>query len=219
LPAAALRTLPPPRSQGFEKPSPIQEEAIPIALAGRHILARAKNGTGKTGSFCIPCLEKVDTSKRVIQALVLVPTRELALQTAAVLKELGKHIKGLEVVSITGGTSLRDDILRLSQTVHILVGTPGRIRDLASKGAADLKHASFVALDEADKLLSPEFQVSAAAADSGRGLRSWYVRLAETLFAAPLRCLRPFAIFPAAAARHPHVLSAPPSRRWWWRSC
>jgi len=145
--------------KGFEKPSPIQEEAIPLALAGRNILARAKNGTGKTGSFCIPCLEKVDTKKRFIQALVLVPTRELALQTASVLKELGKHITGLEVVSITGGTSLRDDIMRLMQPVHILVGTPGRIRDLASKNAADLSHASFIALDEADKLLSPEFQV------------------------------------------------------------
>lgn len=145
--------------QGFEKPSPIQEEAIPVALAGRNILARAKNGTGKTGSFCIPCLQKVDTSKSVIQALILVPTRELALQTAAVLKELGKHLKGLEVVSITGGSPLREDIMRLMKPVHVLVGTPGRILDLASKGAAKLRDATFVALDEADKLLSPEFVV------------------------------------------------------------
>jgi ATP-dependent RNA helicase DDX6/DHH1 len=75
------------------------------------------------------------------------------------LKELGKHLKGLEVVSITGGTSLRDDVMRLMNPVHVLVGTPGRIRDLASKGACDLRHAAFLALDEADKLLSPEFQV------------------------------------------------------------
>lgn len=149
--------------KGFEKPSPIQEEAIPIALAGRNILARAKNGTGKTAAFCIPCLEKVNTSKRAIQALILVPTRELALQTAAVLKELGKHLKGLEVVSITGGTSLRDDVMRLMNPVHVLVGTPGRIRDLASKHACDLRQAAFVALDEADKLLSPEFQVRGGA--------------------------------------------------------
>lgn len=118
--------------KGFEKPSPIQEEAIPIALAGRNILARAKNGTGKTAAFCIPCLEKISTSKRAIQALILVPTRELALQTAAVLKELGKHLKGLEVVSITGGTSLRDDIMRLMQTVHILVGA---MRGAAARAA------------------------------------------------------------------------------------
>lgn len=93
--------------KGFEKPSPIQEEAIPVALAGRNVLARAKNGTGKTGSFCIPCLDRIDTSKRHIQALILVPTRELALQTAAVLKELGKYLTGLEVVSITGGSPVR----------------------------------------------------------------------------------------------------------------
>ena len=126
-------------------------------------MARAKNGTGKTAAFCIPCLEKINTSKRAIQALILVPTRELALQTAAVLKELGKHLKGLEVVSITGGTSLRDDIMRLMNPVHVLVGTPGRIRDLASKGACDLRQAAFIALDEADKLLSPEFQVRGGA--------------------------------------------------------
>jgi len=147
--------------KGFERPSPIQEEVIPLALAGRNILARAKNGTGKTGSFCIPCLEKVDTSKGYIQALILVPTRELALQTAAVLKELGKFLEpGLEVMSLTGGTSLRDDVVRLMGRVHVLVGTPGRILDLASKNACDLKHASFIALDEADKLLAPEFQVT-----------------------------------------------------------
>jgi len=133
--------------KGFEKPSPIQEEAIPVALVGRNILARAKNGTGKTAAFCIPCLEKVDTTKTKIQALILVPTRELALQTAAVLKELGKYLEpALEVVSLTGGTSLRDDIMRLMGKVHVLVGTPGRILDLAGKNACDLKQASFIAM-------------------------------------------------------------------------
>ena len=78
--------------KGFERPSPIQEESIPIALTGRDILARAKNGTGKTAAFSIPILEKVDTSKNIIQAVILVPTRELALQTSQVCKELGKHL-------------------------------------------------------------------------------------------------------------------------------
>jgi len=144
--------------KGFEKPSPIQEEAIPIALAGRDILARAKNGTGKTASFLIPTLEKTDISKNHIQALILVPTRELALQTSQVCKELGKHMKGLQVMVTTGGTSLRDDIIRLYNTVHILVATPGRVLDLANKGTCDLSQTTTVILDEADKLLSPEFQ-------------------------------------------------------------
>jgi ATP-dependent RNA helicase DDX6/DHH1 len=143
--------------KGFEAPSPIQEEAIPIILAGRNILARAKNGTGKTAAFIIPCLEKLDNTKPHIQCLVLVPTRELALQTSSVVKEMGKHMN-IECMVSTGGTSLKDDIMRLYSAVHILVGTPGRVLDLANKGVADLSQCHTCVMDEADKLLSPEFQ-------------------------------------------------------------
>jgi len=143
--------------KGYEKPSPIQEEAIPIALAGRDILARAKNGTGKTASFLIPALERTSTDKNYIQVLILVPTRELALQTSQVCKELGKHMN-VQVMVSTGGTSLKDDIMRLYNVVHILVATPGRVLDLSNKGVADLSHCNTLILDEADKLLSPEFQ-------------------------------------------------------------
>ncbi|EKF32325.1 ATP-dependent DEAD/H RNA helicase, putative [Trypanosoma cruzi marinkellei] len=143
--------------KGFERPSPVQEEAIPVALQGKDVLARAKNGTGKTASFVIPVLEKVDTREPHIQALLMVPTRELALQTAQVTKELGKHISGLEVMVTTGGTTLRDDILRLQNPVHVLVATPGRVVDLASKRTAKLDRCRIIVLDEADKLLSQEF--------------------------------------------------------------
>ena len=141
---------------GFEKPSPIQEEAIPIALTKRDILARAKNGTGKTAAFVIPSLQQIDVSKPKIQAVILVPTRELALQTSQVCRILGKHM-GVQVMVTTGGTTLKDDILRLSETVHILVGTPGRILDLSGKNVADLSECPVFVMDEADKLLSPEF--------------------------------------------------------------
>jgi ATP-dependent RNA helicase DDX6/DHH1 len=143
--------------KGFENPSPIQEEAIPIALAGRDILARAKNGTGKTASFLIPALERINTEQNIIQALILVPTRELALQTSQVCKELGKHMN-VKVMVTTGGTSLKEDIMRLHSVVHILVATPGRVLDLAKKKVADLSKCTFMVMDEADKLLSPEFQ-------------------------------------------------------------
>ncbi|CAK0780642.1 hypothetical protein CVIRNUC_005123 [Coccomyxa viridis] len=143
--------------KGFEKPSPIQEESIPIALTGRDILARAKNGTGKTAAFIIPLLERIDTSRNEIQGMILVPTRELALQTSQVCKELGKHL-GVEVMVTTGGTSLRDDIMRLHQVVHVMVATPGRILDLSMKEIAKLKKCTMLVMDEADKLLSPEFQ-------------------------------------------------------------
>lgn len=142
---------------GFEKPSPIQEESIPIALAGRDILARAKNGTGKTAAFLIPVLEKVNPKVAKIQAIILVPTRELALQTSQVCKTLGKHMN-VQVMVATGGTVLKDDILRLGDPVHIIVATPGRLLDLAGKGVANLTEANILVMDEADKLLSPEFQ-------------------------------------------------------------
>jgi ATP-dependent RNA helicase DDX6/DHH1 len=141
---------------GFEKPSPIQEETIPVALTGRDILARAKNGTGKTAAFVIPTLERINAKSTKTQALLLVPTRELALQTSQVCKTLGKHL-GINVMVTTGGTGLKDDIIRLSEAVHIIVGTPGRILDLASKGVADLSECPTFVMDEADKLLSPEF--------------------------------------------------------------
>ncbi|KAH6896261.1 ATP-dependent RNA helicase dhh1 [Coprinopsis sp. MPI-PUGE-AT-0042] len=120
-----------------KKPSPIQEEAIPIALTKRDILARAKNGTGKTAAFVIPSLQQVDVDKAKIQALLL-------------------HM-GIQVMVTTGGTTLKDDIIRLSEPVHVLVGTPGRILDLAGKNVADLSECPVFVMDEADKLLSPEF--------------------------------------------------------------
>mmetsp|Transcript_30781 Transcript_30781/g.95212 ORF Transcript_30781/g.95212 Transcript_30781/m.95212 type:complete len:417 (-) Transcript_30781:148-1398(-) len=143
--------------KGFERPSPVQERAIPIILQNRNVLARAKNGTGKTAAFIIPCLEKTDPTKRHIQILILVPTRELALQTSAVVREIGKHMR-IECMVSTGGTSLKDDIMRLYKPVHVLVGTPGRILDLSEKGVAALGRCHTVIMDEADKLLSAEFE-------------------------------------------------------------
>ncbi|KAI0148984.1 ATP-dependent RNA helicase DHH1 [Pestalotiopsis sp. NC0098] len=141
---------------GYEKPSPIQEEAVPVALTGRDILARAKNGTGKTAAFVVPTLERINPKVAKIQCLILVPTRELAMQTSQVCKTLGKHL-GINVMVTTGGTGLRDDIVRLQDPVHIVVGTPGRILDLAGKGVADLSECPMFIMDEADKLLSQEF--------------------------------------------------------------
>lgn len=143
--------------KGFEKPSPIQEQAVPVILQNRNVLARAKNGTGKTAAYIIPCLEKTDVTQKGIQVLILIPTRELALQTSAIVKEIGKHM-GVQCMVTTGGTSLKDDIMRLYNPVHIIVATPGRILDLASKKVADLTNCKTIIMDEADKLLSPEFQ-------------------------------------------------------------
>eukprot|EP00112_Aurelia_sp_Birch-Aquarium-sp1_P015335 Seg339.8 transcript_id=Seg339.8/GoldUCD/mRNA.D3Y31 product="putative ATP-dependent RNA helicase DDX6" protein_id=Seg339.8/GoldUCD/D3Y31 len=143
--------------KGYEKPSPIQEESIPVALAGRDIMARAKNGTGKTAAYLVPLLERIDISKDCIQALVLVPTRELALQTSHICKELSKHMN-VKVMVTLGGVGLKDDIMRLYQTVHVVIATPGRILDLINKKVAKVDRCSMLVMDEADKLLSIDFK-------------------------------------------------------------
>uniref|UniRef100_A0A8C1NDR5 RNA helicase n=1 Tax=Cyprinus carpio TaxID=7962 RepID=A0A8C1NDR5_CYPCA len=144
---------------GWEKPSPIQEESIPIVLSGRDILARAKNGTGKSGAYLIPLLERIDLKKDYVQAIVLVPTRELALQVSQISINMSKHLGGVKVMATTGGTSLRDDIMRLDETVHVIIATPGRILDLMKKGVAKVDKAQMIVMDEADKLLSQDFVV------------------------------------------------------------
>lgn len=143
--------------KGWEKPSPIQEAAIPIALGGKDILARAKNGTGKTGAYCIPVLEQIDASKDYIQALVIVPTRELALQTSQICIELAEHLD-IRVMVTTGGTVLKDDIMRIYQKVQLIIATPGRILDLMDKEVANMSQCKILVLDEADKLLSQDFR-------------------------------------------------------------
>lgn len=142
--------------KGWEQPSPIQEAAIPAALLGRDILARAKNGTGKTGAYTIPVLQQIDVTQDHIQALVIVPTRELALQTSQICIELSKHMKARVMVT-TGGTNLKDDILRIMENVHLIIATPGRILDLMQKKVAKVDKCKMLVMDEADKLLSQDF--------------------------------------------------------------
>jgi len=142
----------------YEKPSPIQEESLPRILMGKHILARAKNGTGKTGAFGIPCLQMIDSRSNRIQVLIITPTRELALQTSAVLRQLARHMP-INIIASTGGMILKEDILRLQnpEGVHVLVGTPGRLWDLTNQRVAQLSSVRTVCLDEADKLISGDF--------------------------------------------------------------
>jgi len=143
--------------KGWDSPSPIQEASIPIALTGRDILARAKNGTGKTGAYVIPILERIDVNEKLTQALIIVPTRELALQTSQILIEVSKHLH-IKVMVTTGGTYLRDDIMRIMENVHVIVATPGRILDLMDKNVSKTDKCKMLVLDEADKLLSQDFK-------------------------------------------------------------
>jgi len=142
---------------GWERPSPIQEESIPIVQSGRDLLARAKNGTGKSGAYLMPVLDRIDPECNKVQAIILVPTRELALQTSSIAVSLSKY-KKLGVMVTTGGTDLRADIMRLDNPIHIIIATPGRILDLISKDVANVENCNMIVLDEADKLLSDFFK-------------------------------------------------------------
>ena len=143
---------------GFEKPSPIQAQALPILLGPpTDFLGLAATGTGKTAAFSIPMLERIDTSKKAVQCLVLCPTRELALQVAGQINLLGKH-RGLKALPVYGGTSYSDQIHGLKQGAKIVVGTPGRVVDHLERGTLKLSEVTTVILDEADEMISMGFK-------------------------------------------------------------
>ncbi|GIW05475.1 MAG: RNA helicase [Dehalococcoidia bacterium] len=141
---------------GFEEPTPIQAQTIPPLLAGRDVIGQAQTGTGKTAAFAIPLLELVDPTERVVQALVLAPTRELAVQVAEHTHRLGRH-RGVDVLPIYGGQSYARQISGLRHGAQVVVGTPGRVMDHVRRETLDLSTVRFVVLDEADEMLNMGF--------------------------------------------------------------
>lgn len=141
---------------GFEKASPIQEMTIPLALEGKDVIGQAQTGTGKTAAFGLPTLNKIRTNKNIIQALVIAPTRELAVQSQEELFRFGRE-KGVKVRSVYGGSSIEKQIKALKSGAHIVVGTPGRLLDLIKRKALILDHVETLILDEADEMLNMGF--------------------------------------------------------------
>ena len=146
-------------SIGFEKPSPIQSKAIKPMMDGKDLLAQAQSGTGKTGAFSIGTLNRIDTSKNTIQAVILSPTRELSQQSYDVIKSLSSFVDGLKLQLLVGGTSVITDIDKLTEeTPHIVVGCPGRTFDMIKRGHLVTKELKIIVIDEADELLSSGFK-------------------------------------------------------------
>ena len=146
-------------SFGFEKPSPIQSKAIKPMMDGKDLLAQAQSGTGKTGAFSIGTLNRIDTSKKTIQAIVLSPTRELSQQSFDVISNLGSYMDGLKLQLLVGGTSVFSDIEKLTNDPpHIVVGCPGRTFDMMKRGHLETKDIAVMVIDEADELLSQGFK-------------------------------------------------------------
>ena len=143
---------------GFEQPSPIQAETIPVLMDGHDVVGLAQTGTGKTAAFALPVLSRIDKSKRHPQALVLAPTRELALQVAESFQSFSEYLGGISVLPIYGGQSYGVQLSGLRRGAHIVVGTPGRVIDHLEKGSLDISGLRFMVLDEADEMLNMGFQ-------------------------------------------------------------
>jgi len=142
---------------GFERPSAIQQRAILPCVQGHDVIAQAQSGTGKTATFAISVLQKIDVSKKETQALILAPTRELAQQIQKVVVALGDYM-GAECMACIGGTAVREDAARLAQGVHVVVGTPGRVFDMIKRRNLDVRSIRQFVLDEADEMLSRGFK-------------------------------------------------------------
>ncbi len=145
------------REVGYETPSPIQAATIPALLEGRDVVGLAQTGTGKTAAFAVPILSRLELRQKAPQALVLAPTRELALQVSEAFERYAAHLTGVHVLPVYGGQGYGIQLSALRRGVHIIVGTPGRIMDHLDKGTLDLSELRFLVLDEADEMLKMGF--------------------------------------------------------------
>src|SRR6187551_2984500 len=154
LDGAVLKAL---KDVGYESPSAIQMKTIPPLLDGRDVVGLAQTGTGKTAAFALPILSRLDLDQREPQALVLAPTRELAVQVAEAFERYAEELPGVHVLPIYGGQGYGVQLSALRRGVHVVVGTPGRVMDHLEKGTLDLSELRFVVLDEADEMLNMGF--------------------------------------------------------------
>lgn len=146
------------RELGFDKMTPIQAESIPVLLSGKDLIGQSRTGSGKTAAFSLPILNKINLRDHNLQALVLCPTRELAIQVVTEIRKLGRRHEGLKVLALVGGQPARLQAEALANGVHIAVGTPGRVLDLAERGRIDFENLETLVLDEADKMLDMGFK-------------------------------------------------------------
>jgi len=154
LPAPLLKAI---EDVGYEQPSPIQAESIPVLLEGHDLLGQAQTGTGKTAAFALPLLARLDLKRREPQVLVLAPTRELAIQVAEAFQTYARHLKDFHVLPIYGGQSYEIQLRQLRRGVHVVVGTPGRVMDHMRNGKLKLGGLQALVLDEADEMLRMGF--------------------------------------------------------------
>ncbi len=143
---------------GFEEPSPIQAKAIPEVMAGHDVIGQAQTGTGKTAAFGIPLLQKIDPKNRKLQAIILCPTRELAIQVADEIRRLSKFMHGIKILPVYGGQDIGKQIRSLKGGVQLVIGTPGRVMDHLRRRTLRFDNLHTIVLDEADEMLNMGFR-------------------------------------------------------------
>jgi len=145
-------------AKGYLTPTPVQQEAIPLALAGKDLVVQSRTGTGKTAAFAVPMVEKIDASRPVVQAVALAPTRELAIQVAQEVAEIGRG-RGVKVETVYGGDSMERQLVGIRAGAQVIVGTPGRVLDHLRRRTLDFSSVRYLVLDEADRMLDMGFAV------------------------------------------------------------
>ena len=143
---------------GFEEPSPIQSQSIPVILSGKDVIGQAQTGTGKTAAFSIPLLEMINPEEKSVQAVVLCPTRELAIQVSTEIRKIGKYMHGIKSLPVYGGQPIERQIKALKSGVQIVIGTPGRVIDHINRKTLKMDNVKMVILDEADEMLDMGFR-------------------------------------------------------------
>jgi ATP-dependent RNA helicase DeaD len=211
------------RDLGYEHPTPIQAATIPALLEGRHVVGLAQTGTGKTAAFALPILEQLSLSQKAPQALVLAPTRELALQVCEAFQTYAGRMHGVKILPVYGGQGYGVQLSALARGVHIVVGTPGRIMDHLEKGTLDLSQLRFLVLDEADEMLSMGFSedvetILAGTPDSKQvalfsaTLPAPIRRLSRKYLTDPVEVMLQGATATASNVRHRYVVVAYPQK-------
>ena len=203
---------------GYEAPTPIQQRTIPALLAGRDVIGQAQTGTGKTAAFALPILERLERSRRGVQALVLTPTRELSIQVAEAVHAYARRLAPVRVLPVYGGQAIQPQLRHLASGVHVVIGTPGRLMDHLRRGSLTLDALSTLVLDEADEMLrmgfieDVEWILSQAPTDRQTALFSAtmpdeIVRIATRYLRDPVRLTVPQATrtVPAIDQRYVHV--------------
>jgi ATP-dependent RNA helicase DeaD len=179
---------------GYEAPTPIQQRTIPLLLSGSDMIGQAQTGTGKTAAFALPILEKIDPKKKETQALVLTPTRELAMQVADAIHSYSANLGTINVLPVYGGAPIVPQLKRLERGVHVVVGTPGRLIDHLDRGSLDLSKIRMLVLDEADEMLkmgfAEEVEKILAAAPAERQIALFSATMPEEVLRVAKRHLR-----------------------------